>query len=308
MLHGSARPRPGSRDGSSSQSQRYVTSAFLTSLPPSLSPPTKLSRIPKPYSRRSIRFSDKSRLPDSILSPSSTSLKSSPLLDERSSLHSGPSIAALFPIFSEEQTRSYQLEIVQHPTSSAEFGNSTLSRLPLAPPLIAQLFILDQSGQSVINEFDLPFLLAQLSLLPEHGPEPVDSAAIGGGRARRLLYGNLVASPHILRNLQGKQGIYFLFPDVSVRCCGRYRLNVTLLEIPRTVLEDVNSPQRPPQPHGTALAQACSLPFDVLPRAQYVAPGEVLRSVPKSHLIITIANRMGSSANAANSVLHSPRG
>lgn len=62
-------------------------------------------------------------------------------------------------------------------------------------------------------------------------------ASSGGHSApQRLLYGNLVSSPHILRNLQGRQGIYFLFPDVSIRCRGRFLLNVTLIRLPGQVV------------------------------------------------------------------------
>jgi len=47
----------------------------------------------------------------------------------------------------------------------------------------------------------------------------------------RLLYGNLVSSPHYLRNLEGRSGVYFLFPDVSVRLQGRYVLQLTLMRL-----------------------------------------------------------------------------
>lgn len=45
--------------------------------------------------------------------------------------------------------RSYRLEIVQHPHRAAEFGASALTRLPLAPPLIAQLVMRDSAGRTV---------------------------------------------------------------------------------------------------------------------------------------------------------------
>ncbi|PCH44371.1 hypothetical protein WOLCODRAFT_76401, partial [Wolfiporia cocos MD-104 SS10] len=131
--------------------------------------------------------------------------------------------------------RSYSLEIVQHPVKTAEFGDSTLTRLPLAPPLIARLVEPDNCEAGGIDETELPFLIAQLSLLAGDGSESADFTH-GNERQigqQRLLYGNLVSSPHILRNLQGKQGIYFLFPDVSIRFQGQYRLRVTLLRLPR---------------------------------------------------------------------------
>ena len=47
------------------------------------------------------------------------------------------------------RTRSFHLEIVQHPIKTAEFGSSTLTRLPLAPPLIAQLHIRDHAASAI---------------------------------------------------------------------------------------------------------------------------------------------------------------
>lgn len=88
----------------------------------------------------------------------------------------------------------------------------------------------------VISETELPFLIAQLSLYSADGTTALDMASGGGQSApQRLLYGNLVSSPHILRNLQGRQGVYFLFPDVSIRWRGRFLLNVTLIRLPGQV-------------------------------------------------------------------------
>lgn len=87
------------------------------------------------------------------------------------------------------------------------------------------------------SEMELPFLVAQLSLLSGDGGSPMDYATDGEGRnlRERLLYGNLVSSPHLLRNLQGRRGVYFMFPDVSIRQRGRFLLKVTLIRLPRFV-------------------------------------------------------------------------
>ena len=80
------------------------------------------------------------------------------------------------------------------------------------------------------SDTELGFLIAQLSLYSEDGSRALDVVGPGGQTpSQQLLYGNLVSSHHILRNLQGRQGIYFLFPDVSVRWSGRYQLCVTLM-------------------------------------------------------------------------------
>ncbi|KAI0741555.1 velvet factor-domain-containing protein [Daedaleopsis nitida] len=170
------------------------------------------------------------------------------------------------------QSRSLRLEIVQHPDRTAEFGSSALTRLPLAPPLIAQLIMRDSAGRAIIDEAELPFLVAQLSLLSSDGSTPMDYVTDGDGRSsrERLLYGNLVSSPHLLRNLQGRRGVYFMFPDVSIRHRGRFQLKVTLLRLPWYV--------RPPQllqhARDTIVAEARSLPFDVYPLRDYVAPAQ----------------------------------
>ncbi|KZT63642.1 hypothetical protein DAEQUDRAFT_101592 [Daedalea quercina L-15889] len=169
------------------------------------------------------------------------------------------------------KSKSYSIEIVQHPAKAAECGDATLTRLPLAPPLIARLVVSGDSDAGVVEDPDLAFLVAQVSL--DSGREPISpetSGHAGSSDTARLLYGSLVSSPHILRNLQGRQGVYFLFPDVSVRIRGRYQLCVTLLRLPRPDLPEFMGGHRA----GAALAQARSLRFDVLPREDYTAPAQ----------------------------------
>ncbi|KZT09981.1 uncharacterized protein LAESUDRAFT_694503 [Laetiporus sulphureus 93-53] len=168
-------------------------------------------------------------------------------------------------------SRSYALEIVQHPVRVAECGDATLSRLPVAPPPIVKLQITGDTERTSVDETDLPFLVAHLSLLNNEDPISGDADSRGQFVSQHSrLYGSLVSSPHILQNLQGKQGIYFLFPDVSVRQRGQYRLCVRLLRLPmldtagRFAME---SPQ-------AVLAQTRSLAFDVVSRSEYVAPAQ----------------------------------
>lgn len=86
------------------------------------------------------------------------------------------------------------------------------------------------------SEDDLPFLVAHLSIYSSDGGTRLDVVGPGGRTpAQQLLYGNLVSSPHILRNLQGRQGVYFLFPDVSIRWRGQFQLCVTLAKLPRSI-------------------------------------------------------------------------
>ncbi|KAI0343124.1 hypothetical protein BDW22DRAFT_1233527 [Trametopsis cervina] len=164
------------------------------------------------------------------------------------------------------ETRLYHLEIVQHPLKAAEFGSAPLTRLPLAPPLIAQLHYRDRTSPDEVDGNDLPFLIAHLALYNADGSTAVDVIGPGGQTpSQQRLYGNLVSSPHILRNLQGRLGIYFLFPDVSIRWRGRFTLSVTLMRIPHPV----NIAEQ-----GVVLAQTRSHVFDVYAREEYVAPAQ----------------------------------
>lgn len=50
-----------------------------------------------------------------------------------------------------------------------------------------------------------------------------------------LLYGSTVSSPQYLRDLNGRPGVFFLFPDVGVQREGRYTLRIRLLRLSRYV-------------------------------------------------------------------------
>lgn len=154
----------------------------------------------------------------------------------------------------EDSSRSYHLEVVQQPQRTAEFGSASLSRLPITPPVIVKLTVTDRSGNAVIPQHELPFLIAHLSLWTEDGRTRVDTR-----QGAPLLYGNLVSAVDQLEDMAGNQGLFFCFPDVSVRVRGRYQLGVTLMRI---------SSQGE---SGHALAETRSRAFDVVERAQYVA-------------------------------------
>ena len=51
-----------------------------------------------------------------------------------------------------------------------------------------------------------------------------------------ILYGSLVSVVEQLEDLQGNKGLFFLFPDVSIRWRGRYQLGVTLSRISKYVV------------------------------------------------------------------------
>jgi len=96
----------------------------------------------------------------------------------------------------------------------------------LEPPLISACLTLNRDAE-------LNFLVAHLQLLTEdavpiHEP-PSNSPYVTC--SQRLLYGTLVANPQEFFDEQGDRGYFFLFPDVSLRVRGRYRLGISLTRL-----------------------------------------------------------------------------
>jgi hypothetical protein len=92
-----------------------------------------------------------------------------------------------------------------------------------------------EGASILIYRYDeLPYLVCHLTLLTTTGddatmviaPEPPDQ-----GSAVAMVYGTLIASPTQMENMEGMTGVYFCFPDVSVRYDGRFKLHATLLRI-----------------------------------------------------------------------------
>lgn len=82
----------------------------------------------------------------------------------------------------------------------------------------------------------MPFLIAHLSLFSGDGTTSLDSGSYIGRGSREnppILYGHLVSTVEQLEDLQGNKGLFFLFPDVSIRSRGRYTLGVTMTRIMR---------------------------------------------------------------------------
>jgi len=171
-------------------------------------------------------------------------------------------------LLADPYTRFYHLEVVQHPQRAAAFGNASLSRLPLTPPIIVQLTVRDPTGNSIVPDSELPFLIAHLSLFSENGLTSLDMGSYTGpGRPPPILYGNLVSSVSQLEDLQGNMGLFFLFPDVSIRWRGRFQLGISLVRISGS---DSPGPSAVGE-QGIVLAETRTRTFEVVPQSQYVA-------------------------------------
>ena len=79
-----------------------------------------------------------------------------------------------------------------------------------------------------------PQLLMQVSLMlddPEQEATLVKNASDYHYPWRRALEGKLVSSGHNVRDLNGERACFFIFPDLSVRLEGSYRLCFTLVRL-----------------------------------------------------------------------------
>lgn len=219
----------------------------------------------------------------SISSPFHSQPSQTPTSAHRSSRHRYLSPASLEPQTSlakrtgthARSLPTYHLEVVQQPLRAAEFGSSSLTRLPLAPPLIVQLVIRDLEGNVLSDEDELPFLISHLSLLSADAKRPLPTSSGPNGFSRTnepqgLLYGSLASSPQVYRDLQGRQGIYFLFPDVSVRTRGYFQMCISLIRLP-----SVDPHARDHfRFHRNILAETRTETFQVLAREEYTAPSQ----------------------------------
>ncbi|UZJ55147.1 hypothetical protein CBS101457_004467 [Exobasidium rhododendri] len=192
--------------------------------------------------------------------------------------------------------RRYLLHVLQQPITGCAFGSNLLSRLALAPPLVVQLQAIDRAGREVSIEEEMPFLVchvhlttdddtpadmlsplatssqfsSQADIAGDRGPSTtasntVDttSTAIAHPPSVRMLYGTLVASPLQLLTIDDRPATIFVFPEISIRSRGRFRLQISLMRVPL--------PTASPRVTAT-LANASTDPFSVVLSADYVAP------------------------------------
>ncbi|WOO83498.1 Spore development regulator RYP2 [Vanrija pseudolonga] len=153
--------------------------------------------------------------------------------------------------------RTYRITPIQHPDRGAPFAyRPLLSRLPLAPPLIIQLDTWDEDDELIVpTEEELSNMICHLTLETPAG-ETAAQVKISDTEVVPMLYGTLITTPKQMLDTAGAPGVYFCFPDVSVRFPGRFRLKAYVTRL-----------------HGGAALDSCyTEPFEVIPEAQYVEP------------------------------------
>lgn len=147
-------------------------------------------------------------------------------------------------------TARYVLKIRQQPIAARACGFGERDRRVIDPPPIVQLSLreFDPESSSDVAELHWPFNIVHCALLsvpPESSaysstsdvtavPDPNQS-----NRVSRRLMGTLVASPFVgtdpeapdSSNKNARLGCFFVFPDLSCRQNGHYRLRFTLMKV-----------------------------------------------------------------------------
>ncbi|KAL1930067.1 hypothetical protein VTP01DRAFT_1221 [Rhizomucor pusillus] len=127
---------------------------------------------------------------------------------------------------------SCELIVRQQPIRSRMCGvGERVDRRPIDPPPILQLKVNNPNDtEDVMDSLHSlsPYLFVAAILVPAES-NPEDRLEITFHS--RLTIGRTVSSLYILRDLDNTEGAFFIFPDISVRADGRYRLRMCLFEL-----------------------------------------------------------------------------
>ncbi|KAJ2820340.1 hypothetical protein GGI24_004515 [Coemansia furcata] len=148
-------------------------------------------------------------------------------------------------------------------------GSSDKDWRPVSPPPVLKLELYDTEGHLVIEE-DRSEELTVVELPHNTNSKRISAAAkcrkrgvtqfgyisIEPGREiENNLLGDYSASSSIVENVAGERGCYFVFPNLSIRLEGRYRLRFTLIKLPSMADDSGMFP--------AFIASAFTDPFDV---------------------------------------------
>lgn len=149
----------------------------------------------------------------------------------------------------QSSTDRYNLKIRQQPLAARACGFGERDRRVIDPPPIVQLSLtdFDPLSPSDVSELRWPFNVVHCALLSVSPPyadlSDTDVTTVtdpnDANKLSRRLMGTLVASPFIgtdpdapaSPDPNARLGCFFIFPDLSCRQNGRYRLRFTLMKV-----------------------------------------------------------------------------
>jgi hypothetical protein len=137
--------------------------------------------------------------------------------------HRAVAVHDVAPVAPRVQTR-LSLEIRQQPKEAllAVRGKEKF-RKPVDPPPILFLKVTPEGEPNVLY-LQNPYIFVSVSLYKADKDEPIDSSP------NDSLTGTLVSSLHRLKDIDNKDGGFFVFGDISIKQQGLFRLHFTLYE------------------------------------------------------------------------------
>lgn len=200
--------------------------------------------------------------------------------------------------YDERDMRTYKLVVCQQPLHARMCGFGEKDRRPIDPPPIVQLFVDKQDadgndlGSIDVQTLQNPFFVLHVTLWSAEMDEERNIIS-NPPKCTRVLMGSLVSSPSLLKNPEGKQGLYFAFPDLSIRTEGRYTLKFSLIKL--TSNDFVTDAK------ANVIAQVFSDPFTVYSAKKF--PGmtestELSKAFARQGLKIPIRNDVRTRKNA----------
>ncbi|KAJ3342985.1 hypothetical protein HDU83_005845 [Entophlyctis luteolus] len=127
------------------------------------------------------------------------------------------------------KSHTHRLVMRQHPRLSRSCGyGEKAERRPVDPPPVIQLDITSHGGAGDHSHLYNPYYFMYASLIDPDVDEEIN--ILHDGKTRSMT-GSIVSSLYRLRDLDNKEGAFFVFPDLSVRKEGKFRLKFSLFEI-----------------------------------------------------------------------------
>jgi hypothetical protein len=137
----------------------------------------------------------------------------------------------------ENENLSYELVIREQPKNVKSVGLTDKERKPIEPPLIVQLSVYNEKREPYVqclynsNFFILATLLEEKQTIDETGKYTYKTLLMDKYKDKKLLLGTTVASMNRLKDVDGSNGAFFIFYDLSIRYEGSYRLKFSLYEM-----------------------------------------------------------------------------
>ncbi|KAJ2180733.1 hypothetical protein EV180_005682 [Coemansia sp. RSA 518] len=180
--------------------------------------------------------------------------------------------------------RAFRFTIVQQPIRARMCGSSDKDWRPLSPPTVIKLELFDIDGNRVIENSFMQHLVVHTTLWNEskeeeltvvelpHNTNSKRISAAAKSRKRGVthfgqlkhepgleiennLLGDYSATSMIVDDETGQRGCFFVFPNLSIRLEGRYKLRFTLIKLPEMQQPALMAPK--------CVASAFSDAFDV---------------------------------------------